>query len=327
MHTYMTLRLFSIMTLFGILSSANAASFSLAISTDRPTATAHDDIVIAATFTNLSNGVMFPNFGPDPVAFAVEMYDGTGKAVPDSAYMRRIKSANTVLVSGSGPTILPGASRTVKVNVSELFDVPGPGAYSIQMTARDYGLGEARSNVILVTVLPAAAGSVSEPPPPAIVTTPEFPHSSGPAGKHYSLEISADRKEVFAGSGIPIPVYVRLNNTPPLDLALPPDIGFFTNADVRRADGKPVRPRITGPSGLVEREWASGGLTGGAQRPGQSSGQFSAGGQYGGGKDMAGFFDMSEPGTYFVQFWIKIPEQFGGGELRSNVLTFTVIPR
>jgi len=46
-----------------------------------------------------------------------------------------------------------------------------------------------------------------------------------------------------------------------------------------------------------------------------------------GPKEVADCFDISESCTYFVQYWIKIPEQFGGGEFRSNVITVTIKPR
>jgi len=51
-----------------------------------------------------------------------------------------------------------------------------------------------------------------------------------------------------------------------------------------------------------------------------------AGGQYT-LADLNAHYDISLPGTYVVQFWIKIPEQFGGGEIRSNILTFNIKPR
>jgi len=191
------------------------------------------------------------------------------------------------------------------------------------MAAKDEGLGEAHSNIIVVTVLPPLAGSAPEAAQTPVVV-PEFPRSSGPAGQHYSLEISADRTSAFAGSGIRIPIYVKLNNPEPYDLTLPRNIGAFYNPDVRRADGEPARYR-----GLGERQWSSdladAALS--AIRPVEKGGPVPAGGQYANLIDLNGYFDISEPGTYFVQFWIKIPEQFGGGELRSNVLTFTVKPR
>ena len=319
----MIFRLFSLVALFGILAPVQAQSFSLAISTEHPRVAAHDDIVIAATLTNLLDSYILTRFGPDPVFFPVEMHDGAGNPVPDSAFMRRVKDPHALTVRFGGHSVPPRASKTVNVNINDLFDVPGPGTYSIQMAAKDDGLGEAHSNIIYVTVLPPVAGSAPEAAQ-VPVAVPEFPHNSGPAGRRYSLDISADRTWAYAGSGIRIPIYVTLNNPEPFDFTLPRNIGAFCNPDVRRADGKPARYR--GPG---ENQWTSD-LTEAALsaiRPAEKGGPVPAGGQYANLIDLNGYFDLSEPGNYFVQLWIKIPDQFGGGELRSNVLTFTVKPR
>jgi len=79
--------------------------------------------------------------------------------------------------------------------------------------------------------------------------------------------------------------------------------------------------------GSGERQWTND-LTEAALsavHPVERGGPVPASGQY--VMDLNGRPDNSEPGTCFVQLWIKIPEQFGGGELRSNVLTFTIKPK
>ena len=43
--------------------------------------------------------------------------------------------------------------------------------------------------------------------------------------------------------------------------------------------------------------------------------------------DLKPYVDLSRPGTYTIQLWRRLPEGFGEGQLRSNVVTVAIKPR
>jgi hypothetical protein len=310
-----TLRALLFLTFFVVPIQGEVPTLSLTLSAPRTIIGATDDFIVVASVTNSSVSPVSLDFGSHSTDYAIELHDMAGRAVPDSAFGRRMKES--VAGGGLGPLLPSGGVRSVTIDISQFFDIPDPGTYTVKVSkAAGYNHNRLESNVIVVTILPAsaimapaAAGPKGTQPAPSLAVA-----GSGPASRHIGMVIEVDRDAIFVGK--PLPVYVRLKNPPPMDLSLPGGLGGYYRFDVRRADGESAPALACGTS---QREW---------QEPvgGPSAPPHAAAGQYG-NLDVTKCFDMTETGTYFVQAWIKVPEQFGGGELRSNVISVTVKPR
>jgi len=293
-----------------LIPSLAAAQLSLNIASDHPVIAMDEDFEVSATVSNVAGRQIWIAFGDYDTDYEIDLRDAAGNKVPESAYSRRLKSGITLGSTRLVPFPSDGV-RSEKIDVAKFFDLPGPGAYTVQFSRLDL-----HSNVLVFTVLPGIAhgderAAKSVAPIAAIA-------SSGAAGEKFSLRIEVDRSSVVTGKEIP--VYTALTNLSAgkISMRAPDWIDSAAGFDLRDGDGNPVR----------ETDYSR--LRKSTQTPTADTGyrmtltpNFRLQGQV----DIAKYADLSAPGTYFLQFYWKAPAEVGGGEVRSNVLQITVRPK
>lgn len=129
--------------------------------------------------------------------------------------------------------------------------------------------------------------------------------------------IEVDRSTVLVGKEIPI--YTRLANLSGTTIYVPvTTTGLAFGLDVRDAAGRPVAETEPG------RERKDNAI-----RAQDTPDRFKMIPKFrvAGSVDLSNYLDMTSPGTYSVQLYWPVPEDFGGGEIRSNVLRITVRAR
>ena len=136
----------------GIWQSPNAAPFKIAISTDKTTVVAGDDVVVDVSLTNTTNkdveeGVMYKQGISLDSTLRFEVRDDRGKLVAKRTYPHEELRPGSV----NFRTIQSGQTLTQPQPVSALYDMRKPGRYTIQVWRRhpDY---EIKSNIVTVTV-------------------------------------------------------------------------------------------------------------------------------------------------------------------------------
>jgi hypothetical protein len=287
-----------------------AAQLSLRIAADHPIIAVDEDFEVTATVSNVSGLQGWIDFGDYDTDYEIDLRDAAGKNVPESAYSRRLKSS--IIIGGARLVQFPpDGVRSEKIDIAKFFDLPGPGAYTVQLSRLDL-----HSNVLIVTVLPGitqADGRSAKPVAP-IAAIP----SSGAGGENFRLHIEVDRVSVVAGKEIP--VYTVLTNLSDGKVSIPVPYWVDSNAgiEVRNADGGTVAD--TDYSRLKKKAQAQ-------QGEAVHRRTLTAKMQLQGRVDIAQYVDLSAPGIYFVQLFWKVPADLGGGEVRSNVVQITVRPK
>jgi hypothetical protein len=292
-----------------LLPSLAAAQLSLTIATEQPTITSDEDFVVTATVSNPTGEDSFVDFGDRDSDYAIDLRDFAGAKVPESAYSRRLK--HRVFAGSTRMVPFPSkATRSVQIDIEKFFDVPGPGVYTVQLSITDL-----RSNLLVVTVIPGspavAVRSSATPVSGAAVIG-----SSGAAKSNFSLKIDVDRSAVYVGKGIPVYAALRsaINVTIPSFSSGDSRLGIDVRGESRQPVAESERGRLRRASEARDLEIA----------PRIS---LSPRGPLTGQVDIAEYVDMSAPGNYSVQLYWTVPADLGGGEIRSNMLQITILPR
>jgi hypothetical protein len=292
---------------------SEARGYSLIIGTVRPVVRQGDAIAVEVKVSNDSDESGWIDFGESASDYEIAMYDSEGKALRKSVYGQRM--SRNVSLGSRLVRFAPGAVRTLSLDVGTYFDLPGPGVYTIQLSRL-----QLRSNAVVVTVLPAeltqsGGGSNEGASLLSAAGAPGDSTSRGQARDGLSLHIDVDRATVVVGREIPIVTYLR--NASPRALVFPfsvPELEY--EFDIRNSKGELV-PK----SALRQARDAH------LARFGSQKYPFSL--QPGGGLsadiDVAKNFVLDAPGVYTVQSYWRVPDEAGGGEIRSNRLLITVL--
>jgi hypothetical protein len=303
------MKAFRSLTMF-LIPGLAAAQLSLKIATEHPIIAVDEDFEVTATVSNVAGRQLWIDFGDYEDDYKIDLRDTSGNKVAESAYTRRLR--NSIKIGGTRLIQFPpDGVRSEKIDLAKFFDIPGPGTYTVEFSRLDM-----HSNVLIFTVLPGSAhagGPVTRQVSPAIVLA-----SSGTAGGHFSLAIDVDRANVVAGKEIP--VYTLLTNLSDgnVNIPVPHWVGSSAGIDVRDGEGNAVgetelsqfRKKVRAEQGeTVHRRTMTGKM--------QLQSSF----------DIAQCANLTAPGTYFVQLYWKVPDDLGGGEVRSNTLQITVRPK
>ena len=307
----MPFRSFALSALWALSAAVllHAAAYTVSVTAPREIGE-DDDLVITMTTANLSD-----DLGWIDDRLEIDLRDAAGKAVPDSAHIARAKRGVAV-----DQMIRPFSAHSEKIdhiNLSDRFDISGPGTYTV--TVSRSGITSAP---VVVTILPvvhnaatlaAAEPTVSETQARAVAAIA----SSGPRQRDLSLRIEADRVSVFAGAEIHL--HAILANHSRETIQAP----FETFGSVFGAE-------VWGPCGEIVPESE---LTRSRRAFYADPANPTPSYPLLGGSDMSAevelsrLADMKLPGTYSVQLYLKLPENLGGGEIRSNLVLLTVKPR
>src|SRR5215831_13891889 len=130
------------------------APFKIAITAEKSTVVAGDDVTIDVTLTNTSNhiiseGAMYLGGIELDSTFRFEVLDEHKKPVPIRHYPNEELRGGSVRFRDTKP----GETFTQQQRVSALYDMRKPGKYTIQVWRRnpDYDI---KSNIVTVTVTP-----------------------------------------------------------------------------------------------------------------------------------------------------------------------------
>jgi hypothetical protein len=215
---------------------------------------------------------------------------------------------------------MPRERVSVNVEVTKYFNFSVPGTYSIELSRAPASFpgGELHSNELVVTVLPPVAGPAAAPYQQPEMKQRVAGPSTGPAARDLSLRIEMDWSSI--GAGRQIPVYSVLTNISGrvITIAAPStlDDGYY-GIDVRDQAGASM-PEI--PLSIARNKMIAQGTGRLDPHP------LPSGGSWKSQTDLLNCVEIKSPGVYTIQFWIRVPEELGGGEIRSNELTLTVRP-
>jgi len=284
------------------------AGYTLNIATAEPVVKVHDDIFITATVTNPSDEPEWIDFGESANDYNIDVRDGTGNFVPESAYRRRL--TRSVFTGGRMLPMPPHKTVTASVDITKYFDFPeSPGTYAIQLSRHDL-----RSNVLIITVIPTLAANDLETFPEGTVAL-QPAASSGAAQKDFSLEIEVDRSMVFSGQTIPVYAFLINKSSRNISIPAPNSLDSEYGIEVRNAEGETMPATRAGRA----RKNAVAVI-------GDHKAQFLMlpGLHLSGEVDITRYVDLRPQGTCFVQLRWDVPEALGGGEIRSNVLKLSI---
>jgi hypothetical protein len=133
------------------------AEHSLSVRADKEAYALGGQIEITAVLRNSSTAASWVDEPDERNYYVVELYGPGGNAVPKSAYYQRIQKGVT---PGSGMTpFAAGATFETRIDLARLFDLPGPGVYTVQLSHLSI-----RSNALLLTVLPSTSATPAPAP-------------------------------------------------------------------------------------------------------------------------------------------------------------------
>jgi hypothetical protein len=208
----------------------------------------------------------------------------------------------------------PGRSVSTTIDIAKFVEIPSAGTYAVQLQTEPYlGAGSVTSNVITITVLsPYKTGPDRRPNDGGN----EVP-SSGPLKDSFGLHIEADRAAALQGREIP--VYAFLKNTSAHEITIPSPNSWDSDYGVDVRDEKGAAK----PETLARRERNKA-----AARIGGRTPQILTvpGSTFSGELDISQRVEMTAPGTYKIQLWWAVPQELGGGEIRSNVISIELLP-
>jgi hypothetical protein len=293
-------------------SSALCRDWGLKLSAPRTVIGLDDDFLITVTLTRPDE------HGWYDYAYDIEIRDGAGQKVPDSTYGKRLR--NSVFLSGGGlpghHPLAPVGEAVTTFNLSPYFDIDKPGNYTVSVGQRGYAPGS-----LVITVLPVLAGTeaTTRQNGSGADARPVAPPAQGNAPRtgDFSLTIAADREAPVAEADIHI---VTLFNNPTKGTVAVPLI----------SDGRGLIFDVRGPDGRAVPETDEGRLTKALVADGTTKlGAFplGAGSSFSMDTVINRLVDMTRVGTYTLQFYMTLPEELGGGEIRSNVISLTVRER
>jgi len=152
--------------------------FSLTIKADKPEVSLGSEIVFGITTTNLSDGPLVFDFGHQggiPIGYQYDVRYEQGAQVARYEKERTVQLPNggtwhipSPNVSKRIGGIQPGKSIEQGAIISEIYPFDRPGRYTIQVYRKESWMpSPIYSNIITITVLPAANEPSAEEPPPA----------------------------------------------------------------------------------------------------------------------------------------------------------------
>lgn len=154
----LTLTIFGLMPL--LLAAALPATkepFTLFIAPTKATVMQGADARVEVTLRNISDRQIAMSKS-DGSAYLVEVRDGQGRVARDTDLGRKLKDPGTVVVS-SAPILplKPGESLKDEIVVSKLYEMSGPGQYTVSVARPvpgELGTGLVHSNTITITITP-----------------------------------------------------------------------------------------------------------------------------------------------------------------------------
>ena len=278
----------------------------------RLVATSPTQVRIRATLTNTSEHSVVFGRGVG-ASFGVSVNTENGTSAPKTIYWKRFESSP--LEASSGPLIVgtldPGKSVSEDIDVDLFYDMNLPGTYHIEASWNDV-----RSNAIQVSVAPRLSGGVA---PEAMISFNAAQAAARiitPASRWpLTLLITADEGTIHTGQGMH--VQTGLANVSDRAIMIASDGAANDYAvEVRDEDGG--KPRDRQINLLHKQRILSGEFSTGARLVSPSA-------TIVGTIDISDYVDLSRPGAYAIQLWRRLPEEFGRGEVRSNVITVTVV--
>jgi hypothetical protein len=156
-----------LLTLFGLAGSSSAQSvgqpFIVTIQTAQSVVKVGSQIRVEVILTNTSGRDLgFTKSVGDETAesnYLINVSDGHGKPVAETAHHRRVRAENSLPVTHSNQivTLKPGERLKEQAILNNLYDIGRPGRYVI-MAQRDVpqeqGKGVVKSNAVTITVAP-----------------------------------------------------------------------------------------------------------------------------------------------------------------------------
>jgi hypothetical protein len=140
--------------------------------------------------------------------------------------------------------------------------------------------------------------------------------SSGETKAPVAITIAAESPIVKAGAGVSIRARLLNNSKRPLDASGcycgPSGLDSAFVWEVRDTNGHLVAKRV-----YPHPELATGSLILDRIIP--------PGGEISGDHDVARLYDMKKPGKYVIQAGREIPKDLGGGTIKSNTVTVTIV--
>lgn len=269
--------------------SANGQPFSISLAADNAEVRAGSNVCVHVVLTNnlsqdldLSGGAGgYTNLDPN---YRFEVRDQSGNLVQQKTYPHPEIFRQTRY----NYTLKPNEARNQEQCPSTLYDMKTTGRYTIQAFRSSDG-GEIASNIVTVTVLPAAATG-GQPPPSIVIASLEPSFKAGSdvcVGITFTNNTSQNLSMNFAiinGVSSEFRFEIRDENGNLLSKVNRPDIGSFEGGG-----GAGLKPGDT----AVHQECPSK--------------------QY----------DMTTPGKYTMRAFRRIPND---GEIGSNTITVTVEP-
>jgi hypothetical protein len=139
----------------------------------------------------------------------------------------------------------------------------------------------------------------------------------GSAKPPLAIVIAAASTTLKAGTGVSIRASLTNNSNRPLDASGcycgPAGLDSAFTWEVRDSSGRLTRkrvyphPEVATGSAILDRI-------------------IQPGGDISGDQDISRLYDMAKPGKYAIQASRDVPKEMGGGVVKSNVVTVTVIP-
>jgi hypothetical protein len=285
--------------------AAFGADWGLTLTTPRSVIGVDDDLLITVTLT-----VPDEHGWSDTRPYEIEIRDNAGKNVPDSSWGARLKMSNAISINGSVPLLSPKGEKTRTINLSELFDIPGAGNYTVSVAQPGHA-----PRTLLVSILPVN-GDPTTPTSSKLSAggSPAGAPSTGPHSRDLSLDIKADRNTSFADTEVHVSAELANRTESPINVGFD-GIGDGVDVAIHRLSGGSGSEAVS-----LRESYARLG-----RRP--PTNPLRGGGQVGAYINLSERFDLTQPGTYSVQLYYKVPENQGGGEIRSNVITIAVRQR
>ena len=291
-----------------------AAPLSLSITAVRNAVLSGDEVFVTATLVNVTAGDVWIDKGQKESDYAIRVTGPAGRPAPESAHSIRLRKQ--IRISGHARQLVKGEELKLDVEVSRFFDLTVPGTYTIELELPAlYGPGAVvRSNVLLLTILPANRDADAAPQ----TSGGSVGESSGPMAGELSLSIRTDRGTVFSGREIPVVATLINHSKRAISLPIVPAELYF-KIDVRDAGGRAAAESAVSLAGRQTELQQQDQLP---SRPFVTP--VSSGDHSWGEVDVAKLFDLTQPGDYTIQLGFDVPSDLGGGEIRSNRITVRV---
>lgn len=285
--------------------------YALSITANQDSYTHGNAIRITATVTNASSVDGWIDFGQNSNDYLVEMFDSINNPLKQTAYQRRIRrSSQSVTIGGHMVSFAGRATVQTSVDLPRYIEIPGPGVYTVRLSR-----GALQSNLLELTVVPAPAS-----PPVRQLSAQQLEartRASAPTARN-GLEVTISMDSSSAPHAGEVRLMTYLKNTSDRDITIP-----FSNAerefapDIRNADDESAPY-----SELMQQQRAHAAQIG---MPPHVL-KLRAGGGMPGELNLGQMCNLTSPGSYSVQIDWAIPKEMGGGQLRSNILEFTIGP-